>query len=143
MGGCAAQVRECIVFEHRSQPLVSRTAFLLRVLKQVLIAGTIIGASLGLGTVGYHVTEGFDWIDSVMNAAMILTGMGPASTLHTNGGKLFASAYALFSGIVFLSTAALILAPAFHRLIHRFHLEVEGEEKREALRKPQPVPRKK
>ncbi len=117
-------------FEHRTQPLVSRSRFAVRLLKQAAIAGGVIGVSLGLGAVGYHVTEGLDWIDSLLNAAMILTGMGPASTLHTQSGKLFATAYALFSGIVFLSAAALLLAPVFHRLIHHFHLEGEMEEER-------------
>jgi len=93
-----------------------------------MIAGGIIAASLALGAVGYHFTEGFDWIDSILNAAMILTGMGPVNPLQTTAGKLFATVYALFSGIVFLTTAALVLGPPFHRLIHRFHLEATDED---------------
>ncbi len=119
-----------MVFEHRAQPLVPRARFILRLLRRASIAGGIIGASLGLGAVGYHVTEGFNWIDSILNAAMILTGMGPASPLQTTPGKLFATFYALFSGIVFLTTAALVLGPVFHRLIHRFHLEGAEEDER-------------
>jgi len=88
-------------------------------------------ASLGLGTLGYHITEGFNWIDSLLNAAMILTGMGPADPLRTTPGKLFATAYALFSGIVFLTTAAFVLGPALHRLIHRFHLESDVDDSRD------------
>jgi hypothetical protein len=94
-----------MVFEHRAQPLVPRAKFILRLLRRAMIAGGIIGASLGLGAVGYHVTEGFDWIDSILNASMILTGMGPVNPVQTTG-KLFATFYALFSGIVFLTTAA-------------------------------------
>lgn len=119
-----------MVFEHHTQPLVPRAKFVLRLLRQTLIAGGIIAASLGLGAVGYHVTEGFDWVDSIMNAAMILTGMGPSSPLYTTSGKLFATGYALFSGIVFLTTAALVLGPVFHRLMHRFHLQATDDNPR-------------
>jgi hypothetical protein len=119
-----------MAFEHRAQPLVPRAKFILRLLRRAMIAGGIIGASLGLGAVGYHVTEGFDWIDSILNAAMILTGMGPVNPVQTTAGKLFATFYALFSGIVFLTTAALVLGPVFHRLIHRFHLEGTDEDDR-------------
>ena len=117
-----------MVFEHRAQPLVPWAKFVLRLLRRAAIAGGIIGTSLGLGTVGYHVTEGFDWVDSILNAAMILTGMGPVNPVQTTAGKLFATVYALFSGIVFLTTAALVLGPVFHRLIHRFHLEATEDE---------------
>lgn len=117
-----------MVFEHRAQPLVPRAKFVLRLLRRAMIAGGIIAASLALGAVGYHFTEGFDWIDSILNAAMILTGMGPVNPLQTTAGKLFATVYALFSGIVFLTTAALVLGPPFHRLIHRFHLEATDED---------------
>ena len=119
-----------MVFEHRAQPLVSRAKFILRLLRRAAVAGGVIGASLGVGAVGYHVTEGFDWVDSILNAAMILTGMGPVNPVQTTGGKLFATVYALFSGIVFLTTAALVLGPVFHRLIHRFHLEEPEDDPR-------------
>ena len=119
-----------MVFEHRAQPLVPRAKFILRLLRRAMIAGGIIGASLGLGAIGYHVTEGFDWIDSILNAAMILTGMGPVNPVHTTAGKLFATFYALFSGIVFLTTAALVLGPVLHRFIHRFHWEGADEDER-------------
>ena len=74
---------------------------------------------------GYHGLEGLSWIDSFLNAAMILSGMGPANELHTVGGKLFAGIYAIFSGVIFISMAAVLLAPAIRRFLHRFHLEVE------------------
>lgn len=119
-----------MVFEHRAQPLVPRVKFVLRLLRRAMIAGGIIAASLGLGAVGYHLTEGFDWVDSILNAAMILTGMGPVSPVQTTAGKLFATAYALFSGIVFLTTAALVLGPVFHRLIHRFHWDAMEDDSR-------------
>ena len=81
------------------------------------------GFILGLGILGYHVIAGFNWVDSLLNAAMILAGMGPVGVLNSDAAKLFASAYALFSGIVFLATSGVLLAPFLHRLMHRFHLE--------------------
>ena len=119
-----------MVLEHRTEPLLSRRRFALRLLGRVAIASAMVFASLGLGTIGYHFTEGFDWIDSLLNAAMILTGMGPADPLRTTPGKLFATAYALFSGIVFLTTSALVLGPVLHRLIHRFHFEQDADDSR-------------
>jgi hypothetical protein len=83
--------------------------------------------SLGIGMAGYHYTEGFSWIDSFANAAMILSGMGPLAPLTTFNGKLFAGCYALFSGLAFISAIGVGLAPIVHRLFHRFHLELEEQ----------------
>jgi hypothetical protein len=96
--------------------------------RHVLVASAIVAASLGLGIVGYHVTAGLTWVDALENAAMILTGMGPVSPLSTNAAKIFASAYALFSGVVFITTIGIVLAPALHRLFHRFHIADEGND---------------
>jgi hypothetical protein len=79
--------------------------------------------SLILGILGYHFTENLGWLDSLLNASMILTGMGPVDPMTTTAGKLFASFYAIFSGVVFLTTIAYILAPAAHRFLHKFHLD--------------------
>ena len=95
-------------------------AFLKRVLRNLTIGLTIIAFYLLIGMYGYHYYEGMNWIDAYVNAAMILSGMGPISELHTNAGKLFAGSYALFSGIVFLIVIALIIAPIFHRIFHKF-----------------------
>ena len=81
-----------------------------------------------MGAFGYHRFEGLPWIDATLNAAMILTGMGPVDELHTRGGKLFALAYALFSGFVFLTAMVLLFAPIAHRVLHRFHLEMDMED---------------
>ena len=67
------------------------------------------------------------WIDALLNASMILSGMGPVNELRTTGGKIFATCYAIFSGVAFLSIVAIFLAPAIHRFLHRFHLEAERE----------------
>ena len=78
--------------------------------------------------VGYHLTAGLDWVDALLNASMILTGMGPVSPLATNGAKLFASAYALFSGVIFIASAGVAVGPVAHRFLHRFHLELDDPE---------------
>lgn len=88
--------------------------------------------SLLIGIWGYHTFAGLNFLDSLLNASMILTGMGPVNPMTTNAGKLFASFYALYSGIAFLTIAATLLGPVIHRLLHRFHIEIsEAEEKEE------------
>ncbi len=113
------------MFEHRQQPLLTPRDFLVRQLVFLLVALGIIAGSLVLGILGYHFFEGLPYIDALVNAAMLLGGMGPVNELHTNAGKLFASFYALYSGIVFLVSVGVILAPLYHRFLHRFHLELE------------------
>jgi hypothetical protein len=113
------------MFEHRQQPLLTPREFLIRQLIYLLVAIGIIAGSLVMGILGYHFLEGLAWIDSLVNAAMLLGGMGPVNELHTNAGKLVASFYALYSGIVFLVSVGVILAPLYHRFLHRFHLETE------------------
>jgi hypothetical protein len=111
------------MYEHRTQPLLSRRAFLARLALHGAAALLLIFGSLALGAVGYHATEGLSWLDAVLNAAMILTGMGPVNQLHTVSGKLFATGYALFSGVAFLAIAGLLVAPVGHRILHSLHLE--------------------
>ncbi|MGE5123382.1 MAG: hypothetical protein ACM3H7_02620 [Acidobacteriaceae bacterium] len=113
------------MFEHRQQPLLSTHEFLIRQLIFLLAAVGMIIGSLVLGMLGYHFLEKLSWIDALVNAAMLLGGMGPVNELHTNAGKLFASFYALYSGIVFLVSVGVILAPLYHRFLHRFHLEMD------------------
>jgi hypothetical protein len=124
----SASKASSVLYEHYRQPLISRTAFFLRVLLHVAIALGIVIVSLAMGIIGYHVFEGLSWIDATVNAAMILGGMGPVNQLYTNAGKLFAAFYALFSGIVFLVAVAVILAPVVHRLLHRFHIEGDSQD---------------
>jgi hypothetical protein len=80
-----------------------------------------------LGIVGYHYYCRFGWLDSLLNASMILSGMGPTNMIETDAGKWFASFYSLISGVVFITTIGIILAPVAHRVFHRFHLEGEDE----------------
>jgi hypothetical protein len=117
-------------FEHRKEPLASTSDFLKRMARFAGLATGIILVSLAIGIAGYHYLEGQSWIDSLLNASMILGGMGPVNPLQTNAGKLFASFYALFSGMVFLVAVGVLIAPIFHRFLHHFHLEIEeGKDK--------------
>jgi hypothetical protein len=116
-------------YETRHEPLLPRRAFLKRLARNFLVATLLVGLSLGAGMVGYHYYEGLAWIDAFANAAMILSGMGPLSPLQTWGGKLFAGLYALYSGLVLLAATSIILAPIVHRLLHRFHAEVEQRDR--------------
>jgi hypothetical protein len=111
------------VYEHSTQPLLPRRVFLSRVLRSFAVAAVIVGVWLGIGILGYHSLAGLGWIDAVLNASMILSGMGPVDPLPSDGAKLFASAYAVLSGVVFLSTCAILVAPVVHRLMHHFHLQ--------------------
>jgi hypothetical protein len=113
--------------EHRSQPLLSRGAFLRRWAIFALIALGLIASSLALGMVGYRLFEGMSWIDAYLNAAMLLGGMGPVTELHQPAGKIFAGLYAMFSGLVLLVSVGVMVAPLFHRLLHRFHLDLDRE----------------
>jgi hypothetical protein len=115
------------MFEHHSQPLLPRNAFIKRQTKHILIVLAIIGGSLLIGMAGYHFIERLPWVDSMLNASMILGGMGPVDVLHTTAGKIFASLYALYSGIAFLVIAGVLFAPAFHRMLHHFHLDLEDK----------------
>lgn len=115
------------MFEHHHEPLLSRKAFIRRQVIHAFITVALVAGSLLIGIVGYHITEDLSWIDSFVNASMILGGMGPVDALHTAAGKLFAGFYALFAGIVFLMGVAVLFAPAFHRFLHHFHLETEKE----------------
>ena len=114
-------------FEHRTQRLLPMRVFLRRVARFGVVAACIVGVSLGIGTAGYHHFGPLPWVDALLNAAMILTGMGPVDRLETTAGKLFATAYALYSGIAFLTTAAVLFAPILHRLLHSLHIDLEDE----------------
>jgi hypothetical protein len=118
------------MYEHRSHPLLTRSRFLARVGRHAAAALALIAVSWFAGAVGYRVLENMPWIDATLNAAMMLAGIGPVDALTTTGGKLFASLYGLYSGIVFVGVAALVAAPVAHRLLHRFHLDEEAERMR-------------
>lgn len=110
-------------FEGRDEPLLPQRLFVLRMARWIAVAFAIVLGSLAIGVWGYHYFEGLPWIDSLLEASMILGGMGPVSTLKTTGGKLFASAYALYSGLALISVAGILLGPIVHRFLHKFHVD--------------------
>ncbi len=111
------------MYEHKKQPLASQKTYYKRIGRSVLLALLVLFISLMIGIIGYHYTTGMDWLDALLNASMILSGMGPVDTITEPGGKWFASLYALFSGVIFITNIGLILAPAIHRIMHRLHVE--------------------
>ena len=111
------------MYEHRRHRLLSRIQFARRAANHVLLALLIIALALGIGVLGYHYFAQLPWLDALLNASMILSGMGPVDTLHQSSAKLFASVYALFSGLVFIGVASLLVAPFVHRLFHKLHVE--------------------
>ena len=117
------------MYEHPSEPLLPRPVFLGRMLRSALVAGLVVGVWLLIGVLGYHELDKLSWIDSLLNASMIMSGMGPVDAIVNNGAKLFASAYAVFSGVVFLSMSAILVAPVVHRVLHHFHAGARSDDK--------------
>jgi len=116
-------------FENRKQPLLPKNAYRRRVIRHALSGLGLIAVSLTVGVIGYHVTGGFGWLDSLYNASMILGGMGPVSgdiTQTPAALKWFASFYALFSGLALLTSAGVLMAPIVHRILHRLHMDEAG-----------------
>src|SRR5436189_5481659 len=112
------------MYEAKHLPLLPRRLFLRRFMRNFLIGASLIALSLAGGMAGYQYFEGMSLVDAFVNAAMILSGMGPVGELKTSGGKIFAGCYALYSGLALITVAAITLSPVFHRFLHRFHLEV-------------------
>src|SRR5918996_2709489 len=119
------------MYERRHDPLLTRTAFLRRLGAHASIALGLVVGSLTIGILRYHFLEGLDWIDALLNAAMILGGMGPVNELHTATAKIFAALYALYSGLIVLVIAGVLFAPVFHRFLHHFHLDLQDDEAKE------------
>ena len=111
------------MYETKSKPVISKPAFYSRLAGHIAFAIGATAVALALGMLGYHVTESMNWLDSFLNAAMILGGMGEVDPLKTECGKIFAGLYALFSGLWMVTSMSIILAPVFHRILHRFHQE--------------------
>ncbi len=125
---------------HRPEPVDAhitalRLSLVRRMFRNGLIVVGLIAAAVGAGAAGYHYFGDLPWLDATLNAAMILTGMGPVNPMVTPGGKVFAIFYALFSGVFFLTVVAVLLAPALNHFMHRFHLELA---ERESRRKDKP-----
>jgi hypothetical protein len=117
------------VFEHHRQPVIPKSVFIRRLARFGATALLLISLSWLIGILGYRALEGMSWIDSTLNAAMILGGMGPVNPLRTDAGKLFASFYALYSGVIVLVSSGLLVAPILHRILHEFHVETPDSDR--------------
>ena len=111
------------MYESKQQVVLPKTHFAKRLFLHALIAGALIVISLGIGMVGYSTLEHLPLVDAFLNSAMLLGGMGPVNIPTTTAGKIFAGSYALYAGLLFIFTAALLLTPIFHRILHTFHLD--------------------
>jgi hypothetical protein len=120
--------KRVFAFEHRHQPLLSRSRFIRRLIAAFALSLFLLGIWLTLGMFGYRYLAGLAWIDAFLNASMIVGGMGPVDQLTSPDAKLFAGFYAILSGVIFLSIFGLLIAPVFHRFLHRFHLDSEEHE---------------
>ncbi len=112
-----------MAYERKYHPLALPSVFAKRVFVSLFVSGSLIFAMLCIGIAGYHWIAKLNWIDSLLNAAMILGGMGPVDPLPNNAAKVFASFYALLSGLVFVGAAGVMLSPLFHRILHAFHID--------------------
>lgn len=113
------------MYESRTEAPLSRPLFLSRLLLHLGWAVGLLLLSLGIGVTGYMACEGLPAIDAFLNSAMLLGGMGPVDPPQTFGGKLFAGLYALYAGLVFIASAALVFTPVVHRVLHKFHWEMD------------------
>lgn len=126
-----------IVFEHVSKPVIPRRQFHSRLARAILLGLGLIAVSLAIGMVGYRwFFPNLDWADAFVNAAMILSGMGPLAVPETLGAKLFSGCYAIYSGLMLVMSAGVVFAPVLHRFLHKLHAD-EGDvnEERKNVRK--------
>ena len=114
------------MYESKKQALLARPQFARRLLGHFAAAAVLLSASLACGMLGYVTFERLSWLDAFLNASMLLGGMGPVNSPQTGAGKLFAGLYALYAGLVFIVTAALLFTPILHRVMHRFHWDDEA-----------------
>jgi len=115
--------RSWLMYERRHDQLAPRSVFVKRIVASLAVALGLICVALLIGIAGYHLLAGFNWIDSLLEASMILGGMGPIKELPTDAAKVFASIYALFSGLLLIAMMGIILAPVIHRVMHKFHVD--------------------
>lgn len=117
------------MFERKHEKLAPVSVFIRRLAGCIAISTLLVLVALLIGIAGYHWVAGFDWVDSLLNASMILGGMGPVNPLASTGAKLFASAYALFSGLIFIAVMGIFLSPVVHRMLHKFHIDEKDWQK--------------
>ncbi len=117
-----------INYEHRGQRPISTRLFFVRMVRHTLFLSVFVIGSVVVGTAGYHWIDGSAWIDGFVNACMLLGGMGQVGDIKTTGGKVFASLFALYAGLVFLIGGAVLLTPILHRVMHKFHWDADHQD---------------
>jgi hypothetical protein len=120
--------RHWLMYERRTEQLAPRSIFIKRIIASLVVALAVIALALSVGIAGYHLIAGYNWIDSLLEASMILGGMGPVKELPDDASKLFASIYALFSGLIVIALMGIMLSPVAHRVMHKFHVDEEDVE---------------
>jgi len=113
------------MFEHYRQPLLPHKAFYLRMLRSVALSFLLLGIAVLIGSITFHYLEKFSWIDAFLNCLLIMTGVGTVGTVNTAAGKIFTGIYSLISTFIFFAILAIIFTPLLHRLLHRFHLDID------------------
>ena len=121
----ARKLRDLVMYEHRNEKLLTPRQFAKRVALHAALVLAAVSISLAIGVIGYRVTAALPWLDALLNASMILGGMGPVNPITTPSGKVFASLYALYAGLFFIAVAGVLMAPFLHRMLHRFHLDTD------------------
>ncbi|HXU28873.1 MAG TPA: hypothetical protein VN698_16705 [Bacteroidia bacterium] len=109
------------MFEKHNEPLAPISVFLKRLGRNIIFGWILVAVALGIGMLGYHIFANLSWVDAFVNAAMILSGMGPINPLLSDAAKIFAGFYALFSGLVFIMVMGIVFSPIVHRWLHKFH----------------------
>ena len=122
-------LRGMLDLEHLGEPLATPTVFRRRMLSSATVTAQLLAVSLAIGVAGYHWIVGIPgWVDCLLSASMIMGGMGPiGDPPATVAGKLFASFYALYSGVMLLAAVGVLLAPGLHRLLHTLHVPTDDE----------------
>ena len=111
------------MYEHRRQPLLSRRHFLRRLARHGAVAACVLGISIAIGVVGFHVWGGLDWLDAFVNTSMLLGGMGQVGDIPSAAGKWFSALFALYAGLVFIAVSGILFAPVLHRFLHHLHAD--------------------
>ncbi len=117
------------MFEHYKQPLLSSQGFMLRMLRCAGTSLIVLSGTITIGTLAFHYLEDLAWIDAFLNSVLIMTGLGTVSIINTAAGKIFTSIYAIFSSIAFFAVIVILVAPILHRLLHHFHLDIDGQDR--------------
>ncbi|MCX5714071.1 MAG: two pore domain potassium channel family protein [Candidatus Omnitrophica bacterium] len=113
------------MFEHYRQPLLPKQAFYLRLVRSLAVSAALLIATIFLGAIIFRWIEHFNWLDAALNSVLIMTGVGTTGIINTPAGKIFTAIYSIFSTLIFFTILAIIFTPILHRLLHKFHLDID------------------